>query len=124
MKSLSRREFLIAATTTAGAGILAACAPQVAPTPEKITVVETVMVAGTSEVIEKVITTTPVPPAAQEPYTVKMWTTWDLEKEMKVSELYAMFSAENSGQQRHLGHYQTFIHLTVLISLPTLAAAC
>jgi len=112
MKSLSRREFLIAATTAASASILAACAPQATPTPEKVVekVVETVMVAGTPQIIEREVTTTPVPPAAPEPYTVKMWTTWDLEKEMKVSELYAKFTAENPGltiESTFIGEWET-----------------
>ncbi|MBF8286001.1 MAG: polyamine/opine/phosphonate uptake ABC transporter family,periplasmic substrate-binding protein [Anaerolineales bacterium] len=41
--------------------ILAACGPATTPTPEKITVVETVVVAGTPQVQTVVITATPLP---------------------------------------------------------------
>ncbi len=44
--------------------IAAACAPAPAPTPQTQVVKETVVVAGTPQIVEKVVTTTPPPPAA------------------------------------------------------------
>jgi len=44
--------------------LVVACA---APTPEKVTVKETVVVAGTPQVVEKVVTATPAPPTPTKP---------------------------------------------------------
>ena len=61
-KGLTRREFLRGAALT-GAGLVAAsCAPPAAPPPQIVK--ETVVVAGTPQVIEKVITPTAAPTAA------------------------------------------------------------
>jgi branched-chain amino acid transport system substrate-binding protein len=63
IKRLTRREFLRGAALT-GAGLLAAaCAPAPTAPPPQI-VKETVVVAGTPEVIEKVVTATPAPTEA------------------------------------------------------------
>ncbi|MDH4138667.1 MAG: amino acid ABC transporter substrate-binding protein [Anaerolineae bacterium] len=62
-KGLSRREFLRDAAL-AGAGLVAAaCGPSPTPPPPQV-VKETVVVAGTPQVIEKVVTATPAPTAA------------------------------------------------------------
>jgi branched-chain amino acid transport system substrate-binding protein len=64
-KGLSRREFLRGAALTGVGVIAAACAPATTPpTPAPQIVKETVVVAGTPEVIEKVVTATPAPTEA------------------------------------------------------------
>jgi len=79
-KSLSRRDFLRAAGMVAGGAVLAACTTTT-PTPETITVKETVVVEGEAQVVketvvvegetvEKVITATP---AAREPVSITWW---------------------------------------------------
>jgi branched-chain amino acid transport system substrate-binding protein len=61
-KGLSRREFLRGAALTGVGVVAAACAPATAPpTPEPQIVKETVVVEGTPQVIEKVVTATPEP---------------------------------------------------------------
>jgi ABC-type branched-subunit amino acid transport system substrate-binding protein len=61
-KGLSRREFLRGAALTGVGLVAAACAPATAPPPQVVK--ETVVVAGTPEVIEKVVTATPAPTEA------------------------------------------------------------
>jgi len=61
-KRLSRREFLRGAALTGAGLVAAACAPPAPPPPPQV-VKETVVVAGTPQVIEKVVTSTPAPTA-------------------------------------------------------------
>ena len=61
-KGLSRRKFLRGAALTGVGLVAAACAPATAPPPQVVK--ETVVVAGTPEVIEKVVTATPAPTEA------------------------------------------------------------
>lgn len=64
-KDLTRREFLRIAGIASVGLIAAACAPAVVPpTAEPQVVKETVVVAGTPQVVEKVVTATPPPPTA------------------------------------------------------------
>jgi branched-chain amino acid transport system substrate-binding protein len=62
-KGLTRREFLRGAALTGVGLAAAACGPSPTPPPPQI-VKETVVVAGTPQVIEKVVTATPAPTAA------------------------------------------------------------
>jgi branched-chain amino acid transport system substrate-binding protein len=59
-KRLTRREFIRGAALTGAGLVAAACAPPATPPPPQI-VKETVVVAGTPQIIEKVVTPTPVP---------------------------------------------------------------
>jgi multiple sugar transport system substrate-binding protein len=74
-KVLSRRNFLRAAGAAASAAVVTACAPQQAPVldpvePEKITVKETVIIEGESQVVERIITATP---PARETVNITWW---------------------------------------------------
>ena len=88
-KKLSRRSLLKNAAGVAAAGVLAACQPKVVEkivketvlvTEEKV-VKETVIVAGTPQVVEKqvtsvvekVVTTTPVPAAELKGEVITVW---------------------------------------------------
>jgi len=62
-KRLTRREFLHGAALTGAGLVAAACAPPATPPPPQI-IKETVVVAGTPQVIERVITPTAAPTAA------------------------------------------------------------
>lgn len=64
---LTRREVLRAATISVGGMLLAACQPQV--------VKETVVVPGTPQTVEKVVTPTPLPKSTG-PVTVSFWHVW------------------------------------------------
>jgi multiple sugar transport system substrate-binding protein len=77
-KGLSRREFIRLSTLTAAGAALAACAPQEpepqpTPEPEEVVVKETVIVEGTPEVVEKVVTATPPPVEEAE---IVFWNYW------------------------------------------------
>ncbi len=61
-KRLTRREFLRGAALTSAGLVAAACAPPATPPPPQI-VKETVVVAGTPQIIEKVVTPTAAPTA-------------------------------------------------------------
>jgi multiple sugar transport system substrate-binding protein len=58
-KGLSRRSFLRGAALIGGSAVLSACTPRVVK--ETVVVQETVMVEGTPQVVEKVVTATPPP---------------------------------------------------------------
>src|SRR3989304_10487040 len=62
-KRLTRREFLRGAALTGAGLVAAACAPPATPPPPQI-VKETVVVAGTPQIIEKVVTPTAAPTVA------------------------------------------------------------
>ena len=58
-----KKPYILAALLVLAGLILAACAPAATP----VVVKETVVVAGTPQVIERVVTPTPVPPTAVPP---------------------------------------------------------
>jgi peptide/nickel transport system substrate-binding protein len=77
MSTVSTKRLFVLFALVAILGVVAACAP--APTPsapatpappakETVVVKETVMVAGTPQVVEKVVTPTPVPPKVQDTF--------------------------------------------------------
>ena len=73
MNTVSTKRLFVLFALVAILGWVAACAPAPAPTPappakETVVVRETVMVAGTPQVVEKVITPTAVPPKVQDTF--------------------------------------------------------
>jgi ABC-type glycerol-3-phosphate transport system substrate-binding protein len=82
-KHLTRRRFLLGAGAGLSAALLAACQPQVLEVTKVVekqvtqVIKETVMVAGTPQVVEKVVTATPPPPTPKAvdkgPLTI-LWT--------------------------------------------------
>jgi ABC-type glycerol-3-phosphate transport system substrate-binding protein len=88
MTSLTRRTLIKIAAGAAGGGLLAACvAPAARPAqPQAPT-------TGAEE--KKAPEATPVPPAQE--VTLQMWSIWDLEKEMQVSQELAKFTEKNHG---------------------------
>jgi len=101
---VTRREFLRSLGIAAGAATLAGCAPQVVKETvivekpvEKIVekvVKETVIVEGTPQVVEKVITVA-APPA--EPVTVTFWHVWGGTRTPLLREVLDNFEALNPG---------------------------
>ena len=73
-KKMNRRDFLRGVVVAAGGTALAACAPKVVKETVEVerVVQETVIVEGTPEVVEKVVTATP-PPMSTEPLRVGSW---------------------------------------------------
>jgi ABC-type branched-subunit amino acid transport system substrate-binding protein len=69
-KRLTRREFIRGAALTGAGLVVAACAPPPTPPPPQI-VKETVVVAGTPQIVEKVVTATPAPAATATKVPVK-----------------------------------------------------
>jgi ABC-type glycerol-3-phosphate transport system substrate-binding protein len=78
-KTISRRGFIKAAASAAGAGLLAACAPQVRDViqTQVVTVKETSIVKET-EIVSQVITATPAPTAVPEPAVMDVWWNTDV----------------------------------------------
>ncbi len=72
-KCLSRREFVAGLTMAGGAALLAACTPPATPevVEKQVVVKETVVVQGTPEVVEKVVTATVAPVAPPEAATIR-----------------------------------------------------
>ena len=60
-RNITRRDFLKATASACGAALLASCAPKVVEVEKEKVVKETVVVAGTPEVVEKVVEVTAVP---------------------------------------------------------------
>jgi branched-chain amino acid transport system substrate-binding protein len=80
-KKVTRREFLRSAALTGAGLVAAACAPAATPPPQIVK--ETVVVAGTPQIVEKVITPTPLPAATATavpvaPATIRVGTAIDI----------------------------------------------
>jgi len=99
-KRLTRRELLKLAGVAAGSAVLSACAPaepEVAP--EEVVVKETVVVEGTPEVVEKVVTATS-PPEAPGRKTLRFWDNYgdeDPKSQILINQVFEQFKQENPG---------------------------
>ena len=71
-KRFTHRTFLVVVGLTIAALVAVACAPTPAPTPQPQIVRETVVIAGTPQIVEKVVTATPPPPTATVPPAQKV----------------------------------------------------
>ena len=93
-KRLTRRELLKLAGVAAGSAVLSACAPaepEVAP--EEVVVKETVVVEGTPEVVEKVVTATS-PPEAPGRKTLRFWDNYgdeDPKSQILINQVFEQF---------------------------------
>jgi multiple sugar transport system substrate-binding protein len=95
---LTRRQFLVGAGAGLSAALLAACQPQVLEVTKVVekqvtqVIKETVMVAGTPQVVEKVVTATPPPPTPKPvdkgPLTI-LWT-----EQLPLIKYFEAYSAE------------------------------
>jgi ABC-type glycerol-3-phosphate transport system substrate-binding protein len=80
-KSVSRRGFIKVAASAAGAGLLAACAPQIQNViqTQVVTVRETeVVTVKETEIVSQVVTATPAPTAVPEPAVMDVWWNTDI----------------------------------------------
>jgi len=97
-RRVSRRQFLRGLALAGGSAALMACAPKVVEKtvvvekPVEKVVKETVIVEGTPQVVEKVVTATPAP---VEPVTVTWMNWWGGAREPLMLEVIARFEEEN-----------------------------
>jgi len=78
-KSVSRRGFIKAAALSAGAGVLAACAPQIQNVVQTQIVEQTsVVTVKETEIVSQVVTATPAPSAVPEPAVLDVWWNTDV----------------------------------------------